>query len=232
VHLYSSTVLLAAAVSIAELSTPGATAVAQATAQIRVVHALAGEPPVDVWIDGSRLVGGLEFGKDTGYALLPAGAHTLGLVAAGGTVTEPLFSRDLLLVAGYPYTMIGMAAPAESLVLADESLAPVGGPAIVRFVHAAPDSPPMDFAVATGAVLARHTAFGEASPYVDVPGGTLHLVARLADTQTVVAGIPDATLTADRAYTFIVVGRTGGMPGIMLLPLVDATSPIVFAGYQ
>jgi hypothetical protein len=227
--VYPGAVLLAAALSIAGLIPLGAAPGGPPTAQIRVVHAVAEEPPLEVWIDGARLVSLLEFGKDTGYALLPAGAHTLELVAAGSAIAEPVLRRDLLLVAGYSYTTIAMAAPAEALVLTDESLAPVGGPAVVRLVHASPDSPPMDLAVATGGTIAGPTTFGEASPYADLPGGTMPLVARLADTQTVVASIPDATLAADRAYTFVALGLSRGSPAITLLPLVDATAPVLFA---
>jgi hypothetical protein len=197
-----------------------------ANAQLRVVHAQVGTPAVDVLLDGAPLVVGLGFGRDTGYLIVPSGGHTVAVVPSG-MAADGAPARALELAAGHLYTAVAIAPAAAPLVLEDESLAPQGGPPLVRLVHAAPAAPPLQLEVAGAAVLAAPVAYGEASPYAEVAGGTLRLAARLADAPTALAGIPDATLAADRAYTFITLGPANGTPAPTILPLLDSTAPTV-----
>jgi len=199
-------------------------AVAQAppaNAQLRIVHAEAGVPAVDVLVDDALAVPALGFGRDSGYLVLPSGPHNVAL-APSGTPPDEASVQELRLATGHLYTVVALAAPAAPLALDDESLAPVGGPALIRLVHGAPDAPPLVLTVADAAT--SPVAYGEASAYADAPGGTRPLVLRLAGSGATVASIPDATLAADRAYTFIAVGG-GRSSALSILPLLDATAP-------
>jgi hypothetical protein len=97
----------------------------------------------------------------------------------------------------------------------------------VRLVHAAPGAPPVELTAGGAVATAPPVAYGEASAYAEVDGGTRPLVVRAAGGGAPLAGIPDATLGGDRAYTFILLGDLAGGSQVSLLPLLDSSAPQV-----
>ena len=194
----------------------------QPISQVRVVHALAGAPPVDVFVDGARVVAALAFGGATPYINLPAGPHEFAMVPAGAVPPAALITSALDLAPGQPYTLMASGAPPAPLVLLDARFASIGGPARVRFVHASPNAPPVDVSMVSGALLFSNVPFGEATPYIDVPAGTDTLELRLAGTETVALVIPDVVLAVGTVYTFAAIGVVGGIPPLGALPLIDS----------
>jgi hypothetical protein len=190
------------------------------TAQLRVVHLAAEHAALTVLLDGTPTLAALAYGQASEYLVLPAGAHRLAVSAAA------IAPVPLDLQAGGCYTVVLLPAGAPPLVLPDENLAPMGGPPRLRLVHAAPGASPVALVVGDGPALVQDLAFGAASPYHDAPAGTQPLVVRAAN--GLVAGLPDATLAADTAYT-LVVYRAPGDEGLRLLPLVDGYPPLRFA---
>jgi hypothetical protein len=206
-------------------SAPGVAASrpAQPTAQLRIVHARPETAALGVLVDGQP-VAALVFGRDSGYLILPSGPHSVALGPSGAAAdAESTLAVDL--VAGSLSTVVALPAPAVPLVLGDESLAPVGGPALVRLVNAAPAAPPAELTVGGAVATAPPVVSGAASAYAEVAGGTRPLVVRAADGGTPLASIPDATLGGDRAYTFILLGTPADTSPLSLLPLLDATAP-------
>jgi hypothetical protein len=183
--------------------------------QLRVVHAWAGVPAVDVEVDGRPLRAGLAFGADTAYVPFPEGMHAVAVVAG----QAPLLSAEVALAAGEARTLVASGGPWGALVLDDVALAPVGGPALVRFVHAADGLPALELVGAGGARLAGPVAPGTASSYVDVTPDAFTLSAREAASGATVAAIPGAVVVADRSYTFVAIGAAGRP--LSLLGLVD-----------
>ncbi|HZR98269.1 MAG TPA: DUF4397 domain-containing protein [Chloroflexota bacterium] len=196
--------------------TPAAPA---AHGQLRVVHAWAGVPAVAVLVDGAPLRAPLAFGADSGYLPLPAGEYMVAVVAAGSDAAAPLLSVAVALAAGAARTLVASPATSGALLLDDLALAPVGGPAIARLVHAAEGAPALELADADGPRLAGPVAPGEASAYADVAPAALTLAARPASGGAPLATIPGAVLVADRSYTFVALGPTSGP--LTLLGLVD-----------
>ncbi len=197
----------------------------QLISQVRVVHALPGAPAVDVFVDGARVLPGLAFGAAGPYVNLAAGPHAFALVPVGAVPPTPLLSIDLDMAPGQPYTLMAIAptpAAPVMLVLQDERVTPIGGPARVRFIHASPNTPVVDVVVAGGAPLASNLVFGAATPYMDVPASTVSLELRLAGTDTVVLTLPNTVLAVGTIYTFAAIGLTGGTPPLGALPLIDS----------
>ena len=206
-------------------ATASSTAEAQPISQLRVVHALAGAPPVDLFIDGVRVINGLAFGVVGPYLNLAAGPHALAVVPSGAVVASALLTTEWELAPGQPYTVLVTAPQAAApvpLLLQDTRFAVLGGAPRVRFVHASPDAPAVDVALAGGPVLFSNLGFGDATPYLDIPTGTVTLELRATGTPTVVLAIPDAVLTVGTVYTFGMVGLVGGVPPLGPLPLVDS----------
>lgn len=197
----------------------------QPISQVRFVHALPGVPPVDVFVDGLRTVPALAFGVIAPYVNLPAGPHSFGVVPAGAVIGSAILAADWDLAPGQPYTIMATqpaTGPAAPIVLLDSRFAPVGGPARIRFVHASPNTPAVDMVQAGGAALFTNVGFGETTPYLDMPAGTITLEVRQAGTDQVILAMPDAVLAAGTIYTFGAIGLLGGTPPLGTLTLVDS----------
>ncbi len=213
-------VMLAALIPLAGVSAQGE------QARIRVVHASPDAPNVDVWVNGAVAVSNLAFNDATDYIALPAGDYDIAVTPTGGTAADAVIEATLTLAAGKDYTVaaVGQVAEIEPLVLEDNNTAPAAGKAHIRVVHASPDAPAVDVAVAGGPVLIENLAFPAASDYLPVDAGTYDLDVRPTGTETVAIDINGFMAEDGTVYTVFATGLAGdGSLGV--LPLVDATNP-------
>lgn len=186
----------------------GATgAEAQSTARVRVVHMSPDGPAVDVLVDGQRAIADLAFKSATDYAALPAGDRNVKVTPANQNQTA-VIDATLPLQAGRDLTVVAVGKVAEigALPLSDDNRAPDQGNAKVRFVHASPDAPAVDIAVADGPVLFPNVAFKNASEYAQVPAGTYNLEVRAAGTQNVALRVPNVALQSGQNVTIFAAG--------------------------
>jgi len=160
-------------------------------ARVRVLHASPDAPAVDVWVNGSKVFSDIEFEESTSFVEVPAGTYNVQVVPAG--LTAPVvIEADLDLMAGIDYVVAATDVLAEitPVVLTADGSTPDAGNGWVRFLHASPDAPAVDIALADGgAVLFENIAFQESGAYLPVPAGSYDLEARLAGTNTVVLGL-------------------------------------------
>lgn len=193
-------------------------------ARVRVVHASPDAPAVDVWVADKPAFTNAPFKGITDYAALAAGSYGVKVVPAGKT--EPaVIDAKLDLAAGKDYTVVALGKLAEigPLVLTDNNAAPAAGKAHVRFVHASPDAPAVDIAVAGGGpVLFKNVAFKQTGDYLPVDAATYDLEVRLAGTETVALKVPGLKLDSGTVYTVFAMGLAGGEPALMAVPSVDA----------
>ncbi len=190
-------------------------------AEVRVIHASPDAPAVDVRVDGALAFAGLPFTGITDYAQLLPDTYRVTVTPAGAKAPV-VIDADLTLQDGRRYTVLAVdrLESIEPLVLEDD---PVTDPqrAKVRFVHASPDAPAVDIAVAGGPVLVSGAEFRDATGFLAVDPGVYDLEVRLAGTSTVVLPLDDLRLTGGRVYTAAVVGLAGGEPGLSALLSVD-----------
>lgn len=200
------------------------TASGQETARVRVVHASPDAPAVDVYVDGARALSGVPYKGASDYLPVPAGSRTFEVFAAGADPTsdDPVIDADADLEAGTDYTVVAVGTLAEirPLVLEDNNAAPTAGKAHVRVIHASPDAPAVDVAVAGGPVLFSNLSFPNAAGPSPVDAGTYDLEVRAAGTTTVALPIPGVELAAGKIYTVLAVGLLEGTPALEALPLV------------
>lgn len=178
--------------------------------QVRVVHASPDAPPVDVRVDGAVAFSDLEFTEVGEYARLPAGTYAVDVVPTGAD--EPVvIDADLSLRPFRDYTIVAVDTleNIEPIVLIDQNKWVPPGMAKVRFVHASPDAPAVDIAVADGPILFHGIEFKQASNYLRVPGGSYDLEVRLAGTDTVVLELAGIGLDEGAVYTAFAVGLVG-----------------------
>jgi len=107
-------------------------------------------------------------------------------------------------------------------VLEDNNSAPASGKAHVRFVHASPDAPAVDIAVAGGPVLFSNVPFKGVGAYTPVDAGTYDLEVRLTGTNTVVLPLPGIKLDAGTVYTAWAMGLAAGDPALTAVLTADA----------
>jgi LPXTG-motif cell wall-anchored protein len=193
-------------------------------ARVRVVHASPDAPAVDVWVDGSVAFSNAPFQGITDYAALSPATYNVQVTPTGAT--EPaVIDADLDLAANTDYTVVavGMLADIEPLVLVDNNSAPAAGKAHVRFVHASPDAPAVDIAVANGGpVLFSNVPFKGVGDYLPVDAGTYDLEARIAGTDTAALSVPGVMLDEGSVYTIFAMGLADGEPALTAVPSVDA----------
>jgi hypothetical protein len=192
--------------------------------RVRVVHASPDAPAVDVWVDGAIAFEGAPFKGITSYATLSEGMHNFQVVPAGAT--EPVVIEadlDLQMDQDYTIVAVGQLENIEPLVLADNNALPEAGKAHVRFVHASPNAPEVDIAVADGGpVLFANIEFKEAGDYLPVDAGTYDLEARLAGTNDVALSVPGVALEDGKVYTIFAMGLAGEEPALTAVASVDA----------
>lgn len=167
------------------------------TANVKVIHAVADAPPVDIRIDeAAPAVTGLAFGltapaSGEGYVAVPNGARRIRVLAGGAAVID----ATPTLAPGTDYTIIatGRASgtPAIApLVLTDDNTAPGAGNIRVRIVHGAATVPAVDVYVGgAGAALPTTPAltnvpFRGAAYLPAVPAGSYRVCVVLAGSGT------------------------------------------------
>jgi hypothetical protein len=93
------------------------------------------------------------------------------------------------------------------VILTADGSTPSAGQAWVRFLHASPDAPAVDIAVADGGpILIPNASFQDFSEYLQVPAGTYDLEARIAGTMDVALSLPGVMVADGGVYTAVATG--------------------------
>ena len=190
-------------------------------AKLRVIHASPDAPAVDVKLNGTRAITELAFNEATDYAMVDSGTYNVKVVPAG--LDDPIvIDADLDLMAK-DYTVIAsdVLSSITPIVLEDDNA--LDALARIRFIHTSPNAPAVDIALANGGpVLFADVEFGENAGYIEVPGGTYDLEARVAGTDTVALSVPGLKVTGFRNFTVLATGLLGGNPALGVIATLDA----------
>lgn len=207
---------------------------ASAGADLRVVHASADAPAVDVTAnDGDTpAITNLAFPDATNYLNLPAATYNFKVTP--NAATEPVvIDADVALANGAAYTLlaVGELAEIEPLVLTDDNRS-VATEARVRLVHGSTLAGNVDIYV-----LAAGTAIGDNEPaFADVPfmadTGYVSLAAGAYDVIITPAGDPvteaiKVTLDLEAGGVYTAVARDGaGLVGPLGVIGLDGLAPM------
>jgi hypothetical protein len=219
-------------------------------AAVALAHLAPDAPAVDVLLDGTTVVSGLEYGTLTDYLTLEAGTYTVELLPAmgdggngnggtddgsdngtddgngdGGDAPDVLYETEVTVEATFQtIAAIGEvgAGTFETVVLSDYDVAQV------RLVHASPGAPAVDVTVAdTNLTLFDDVSFGDSTDYVAVPGGDYELEVRVAEFGNAgeVVGTFEASVESGMAYSVFAAGKVGDEDTpFQLLPRVDGVT--------
>lgn len=216
--------LMFLAALVALLGVSAASAQSSEAAWVRIVHASPDAPAVDIWVNGEVAISGLAFGEATDYVELPGGDYDVAVTPEGAGAEDAVIEATLTLENGMAYTVaaVGQVAEIEPLVLSDDLTAPADGTAHVRVVHASPDAPAVDVAVAGGPVLIENLEFKADSGYLPVDAMSYDLEVRPTGTEDVAIDIAGFNAEAGTVYTVMAIGLAGD-GSLTVLPLVDAS---------
>ncbi|HLL49860.1 MAG TPA: DUF4397 domain-containing protein [Thermomicrobiales bacterium] len=180
--------------------------------------------PIDVYFDDELVLEGLAFGSLGDFIPVATGAdRRLQVVPSGATPTEAIIDTSLDLGEGIAYeiAVMGPVADAFPRVLAVDTRQPAEEVARVRVVHAAPDGPSIDVAVAGGEILVEDLEYPDVAEYSEVPTGLYDLEARVAGTTDLALPLPGIVLAANTVYTIYVIGQVAdGSLGFTLIPVL------------
>lgn len=187
-------------------------------ALVRFVHAIPQAPAVDIYTDGQLTIAGLDYGQATGYVSLPAGAYQLSVTAAGDTV--PLWEQSINPATGTALTLIAAPGTPLAFVTYQDDLTPLAlGKARFAAVHAIPEAPAVDVALADGQVAIPNLQFGQAAGSLDLDSSFIY------DFVVVPAGgapadallNPDAlALVSGTSYVLVVYGPAESPAALLL----------------
>ncbi|MFN0096766.1 MAG: DUF4397 domain-containing protein [Dehalococcoidia bacterium] len=226
VPLLIGLVAMAAAFTVPQM----AAAQAADTGRVRVMHASPDAPAVDIFVDGQKAVTALAFPKDTGYVSLPAGQRNVKVFLSPSTGTgTPALEANLTVVKGKDYTVLAVGEAGKGtlalLPLEDNNASPAAGKAHIRLIHAAPDAPAVDVAVAgTQTKVFANVAFKGVGTYTPVNAGTYDLEVRLASSGAVAKAVPGVALGERTVSTAVAVGLAGN-GSLQVVALLDAGAP-------
>ncbi len=191
---------------------------------VRVIHASPGSPPVDVYVDGKLLLSKQAYRHVSNYLNLPPGSHHVRIITAGsGPHGTPLISETVNVRPNEKYSLmaVGNRRSIHLLPVVSNQQA-ARGTCKIRFVHASPDSPPVDVAIRGGRVLFHHVSFRNASDYIEIKPTTANLEIREAGTQKVLLDMRNVRLKPDNLYSLYALGLSKGQPGLEGHLTVDA----------
>lgn len=218
-------VILAATLA-ALLVISSAGAQAATNGRVRVMHASPDAPAVDIFVDGQKAVTALAFPNNTGYVSLPAGTRNVKVFVSpsNGTGAAAL-EANLAVAAGVDYTVLAVGRLADStlalLPLRDNNALPAQGKAHVRLIHASPDAPAVNVAVAgTSTNVFSNVAFKGVGDYTPVATGTYNLDVKVASSGQTAKSVTGLVLGNQGVYTAVAVGLAGAGT-LQVVPLVD-----------
>jgi hypothetical protein len=200
--------------------TPSGEETQQKAAKVRIVHASPDAGPVDIYVNGTRILRDFPYKEASDYLSLPAGRYQVDIYPAGNMVSTVL-SRKVTVESGKIYTVAaaGNAAKLKLVILEDHPAVP-SGETKIRFVHLSPDAPAVDIAVKNRDVIFPNISFRQASRYLALTPMTVDLEARIAGTSNVALSIPRVQFKADQVYTLLAVGSVAREPELeaIILP--------------
>ena len=211
-----------------DLSETPVVLVDDARSRVRVVHASADAPAVDVLVNDAVVLDAVPFGVASGYLELLAGTYNVDVAAdASGAV---VIDADLNLAAQTDYTVLAVnsLAQIEPLVLMDDNTLPADGNIKLRLVHAAINAGLVDiYITAPGADISAIAptvsdfAFKADTGYLEVPAGDYQVRVTLADTKTVAIDTGALSLAAGAVRTAVALDPAPSSSDFTALLLAD-----------
>ncbi|GIU53767.1 DUF4397 domain-containing protein [Shewanella sp. KT0246] len=183
---------------------------------IRVVHAVADAPAVDVFLDGSTTpaIDMLSFGNFAGYVNIPEGMHTVTVAADADNSVEVIKDAPVDLMLGYSYSVLAVGS------LADDDISPwafsehtrrIATEARLNVIHASYSAGNVDVYltptadISDAAPALSDVPFKAASGSLSIAPGDYTVSVTVTGTKTVAIGPLAVSLAANGIYSVAAV---------------------------
>jgi hypothetical protein len=189
-----------------------------AFASIRWAHLNIWGPPVDLYLDNTRVVSGLAYKVVTDYMLIAPDTYTLAAypIGADPEATRPLASQLLDLSSPASPCTVYVFGPADEVqfeTTRDDAGLLRDGTARVQFINTAIDSGGVNVEnLADGSVLAENLRFGVSSVPIEITAGE-YAFDFTRDAETV-ASLGGLVVLPGTVYTVALTGVYGQQPGL------------------
>ena len=195
--------------------------------RLRVVHAVADVPLVDVHLGSTLVKEDLAY-KAVSDQLVTGGSWAVKVRKADASADLLSHTHDVQPRRGYTVVAYGTEAEPRALALTDDGSPPASGKARIRVGHAAAGSGNVDVYVvkavgdlANATAAATSIAPGAASSYLTVDADTYIVILTATGTKNPVLTVEGAALTAGKVQTLLAVAKTGGGTPLESIMLSD-----------
>ena len=214
-----------------------------ASSYVKVIHASAGAPGVDVKVGSDFAAKAITYGNTTSaYAKVSAGSKVTSNVFVAGQYSKAVLSATSKFTSNQYYTIIALDKPTslQGKILNDDNTPPKSGDFKIRVVHGSTLAGSVDvFVTDPGAninnpaspvapVLKAFT-FGTVTPYLQVPAGTYRIRVTPTGNPAVVAidtGKAGLAIPAGGIYTAVALDPDPNAAGSMFSLLLTADQPV------
>ncbi|QZA78072.1 DUF4397 domain-containing protein [Deefgea tanakiae] len=200
-------------------------------AQVRVIHASADAPNVDVYAGAAKVLTDVPYKAASGLLTVDAGDFPVKVTPTGSTTG--VISATLKLAKDTVTTVIAVnnVAKIEPLVITESKMAPADGKGRVRVVHAAPAAPAVDvYVTAPNAAIASATPTLSNVPFkgfsdgLEVAAGDYQVRVTVAGSKTVVYDSGKLAVPAGADLLAMAIPQVNGSSPISLLLISRAAT--------
>jgi hypothetical protein len=181
-----------------------------ANACVLLINAAPDAGPVDVYFDGALAAPAVEYGILGDFFAVAPGERQVQVTVAGGDPAEPLIDTTISLQSGVAYELaaVGLVPELELLGQSVNTEVMPDPTSRLRVIHASPDAPEIELAVAGGDVLASGLTYLATSDELSLTTGTVSLVVREAGGEEIVS-LGEMTFDPWVVYSYYIIGQVG-----------------------
>jgi Domain of unknown function (DUF4397) len=194
-------------------------------ALVRVINAVPGDMPVDIFAGDQKVFESVAFKKVTPYKELSDDRHSFRVRHSGHDTAQPIAENSEGLSGGKHYTIVVLPDTndkAALYILIDNITTPPTDKAQVRIIHASPDAGEVDVVDRQGnKELFSGVAFEKGTSYMDVDPMNTTLEVRQEGQDKAIMTLPNANFEKGKFYTIVVIGNTKGTPKLQALVVED-----------
>lgn len=181
-------------------------------AHVRIVHASPKTGPVDIFVDGKKLLSGFSFGTVTDYATLTPGKHEIKIALAGKGEKAALITANANVKQHGYYTIAATGGKQGEFSVKGFKDDNTGNTkdARIRVYHLSPDLGTVNVTTSDNKKLVSDLHYEQASDYITVPAGsyTLNATATKTDKKLPIK----ADVKDGKVYSVFVFGELKGQP--------------------
>lgn len=194
-------------------------------ALVRVINTVPGKMSLDVFADDQKVFASVAFKAVTPYKELADDRHSFRVRQAGNDSGQPVAENNKDLIGGKHYTIVVMPGTNDKTtvdLVNDNITDPPTGNALVRVIHASPDTGDVDIVdKQANKKLFSGLNFEKGTDYMNVDPRRTTLEIRQEGQEHAIVTLPNANFEKGKFYTIVATGYAKGTPKLAMLMVED-----------